>query len=203
MILKVPINHVEKELVFKKSRFITIATKINNYDELKTIINKTRKEHPNASHVVHAAVMGNQGTIYSFSDDKEPKNTAGKPAFEVLKGSNLTNIAILIIRYFGGTLLGTGGLVKAYGESAKNVLLDIKSEELIEKSKFTIKTSYERFKKITLTLEKYSISNQSEVFDTHVTIVGEMPSIDTEQLKKEIIELSNAKDLISFEPLEF
>ncbi len=203
MNLRVPTNHVEKELIFKKSRFITIATKINNYEELKELINKTKKEHPNANHVVHAAVMGNQGTIYSFSDDKEPKNTAGKPAFEVLKGSNLTNIAILIIRYFGGTLLGTGGLVKAYGESAKNILPYIESEELIKKSKFIIKTSYERFQKIKITFEQYSITNINEVFDTHVTITGEIPSEDTDRLEKEIIELSNAKDIIIFEQMDF
>jgi len=203
MNLRVPTNYVEKELVFKKSKFITIATKVNNYEELKELINLKRKEHPGANHVVHAAVLGNQGTIYSFSDDKEPKNTAGKPAFEVLKGTNLTNIAILIIRYFGGTLLGTGGLVKAYGESAKNVLLDIQSEELIKKSKFTIKTSYERFQKIKLTLEQYNVSNLNEKFETHVTISGEIPSINTSTLKKEIIEISNAKDTISFIQMDF
>ena len=203
MNLRVPTNYVEKELVFKKSKFITIATKVNNYEELKELINLKRKEHPGANQVVHAAVLGNQGTIYSFSDDKEPKNTAGKPAFEVLKGTNLTNIAILIIRYFGGTLLGTGGLVKAYGESAKNVLLDIQSEELIKKSKFTIKTSYERFQKIKLTLEQYNVSNLNEKFETHVTISGEIPSINTSTLKKEIIEISNAKDTISFIQMDF
>jgi len=203
MNLRSPLNSVEKELYFKKSKFITIAKKINNYEELKDFINKTRKEHPNANHIVHAAIMGNQGSIYSFSDDKEPKNTAGKPAFEVLKGSNLTNIAILIIRYFGGTLLGTGGLVKAYGESAKNVISYIKSEELIKKSKFEIMTSYERYEKIKRLLSNYSTVINDEIFDTHIKIKGTIPYIDKNNLNKDIKELSNAKDAITFFDIDF
>ncbi|MGD1823363.1 MAG: YigZ family protein [Pleomorphochaeta sp.] len=203
MSLRVPTNQVTTELIIKKSKFITIATRINNYDELKLLINKTRKDHPNARHVVHAAILGNQGTIYSFSDDKEPKNTAGKPAFEVLKGSGLTNIAVLIIRYFGGTLLGTGGLVKAYGESTKNALLEITSEELIKKSEFIIKTSYDRYEKIKLVLKDFSTSILDENFETHVTIKGTLPYSMEELLQKEIIELSNAKDIITFSKLDF
>lgn len=203
MNLRTPTNTVEKELIFKKSRFITIATKVKNYEELKELINNTKKEHPNANHVVHAAIMGNQGTIFSFSDDREPKNTAGKPAFEVLKGSNLTNIAILIIRYFGGTLLGTGGLVKAYGESAKNILLDIESEELIRKSSFELKTAYERYEKEKLLLNKYPTEIIEEKFETSVTIKGILPHTLKENLERDVIELSNAKDYITFLDIEF
>ena len=107
------------ELIVKKSRFIAIARKCNDPAEVKRIVDQTRAQYPDATHVVHAAVMGSQ---FSYSDDHEPKNTAGRPALEVLKGSGITNIIVLIIRYFGGTLLGTGGLVKAYGDSTKMVL---------------------------------------------------------------------------------
>ncbi len=193
-----PTNTVTRELLFKKSRFIAIAMKINNIEEIKTIVSKTKAEHPNANHVVHAAIIGNQGTIYSYSDDKEPKNTAGRPAFEVLKGSNLTNIIVLIIRYFGGTLLGTGGLVKAYGESTKEVLKDIISQEIIDKKVFLIKTGYERFERIKILLDKHNCKIIEETFESTVIIKGELPTTNCTSLKEDIIELSNAKDTIEF-----
>ena len=91
------------ELIVKKSRFISIARICTSPSDVKRIVDETRRQFPDATHVVHAAVMGSQ---FSFSDDHEPKNTAGRPALEVLKGSGITNIIVLIIRYFGGTLLG-------------------------------------------------------------------------------------------------
>ena len=127
------------ELVVKKSRFISIAKVCENPADVKRLVDETRAKYPDATHVVHAAVMGNQ---FSFSDDHEPKNTAGRPALEVLKGSGITNIIVLIVRYFGGTLLGTGGLVKAYGDSAKLVLDGIETEDLVEKTDFRVTIGY-------------------------------------------------------------
>jgi uncharacterized YigZ family protein len=203
MNLRSPTNTVREELIVKKSHFISIATKVSSLDQVKELVAKTKKENPNANHVVHAAIVGNQGTIYSYSDDKEPKNTAGRPAFEVLKGSNLTNIVILIIRYFGGTLLGTGGLVKAYGNSAKQVLKKITSEELIKKSEFNLRTSYERFDRIKILLEKYDCSISNEVFEVGVQIKGTVAYINCNNLKNDIIENSNAQDMIEFNELPF
>ena len=128
--MKVLKEEKQAELVVKKSRFISIARICSSPADVKRIVDETRARFPDATHVVHAAVMGSQ---FSFSDDHEPRNTAGRPALEVLKGSGITNIIVLIIRYFGGTLLGTGGLVKAYGDSTKLVLDGIKTDELIEK----------------------------------------------------------------------
>ncbi len=85
----------------RKSCFIAHAIPITSLDQIKGLVQKAREEHPQAVHVVHAAVVGPKGDLYSFSDDREPRNTAGRPAFEVLKGSGITNILILIIRYFG------------------------------------------------------------------------------------------------------
>jgi uncharacterized YigZ family protein len=126
------------EIEVKKSRFIAIASPLSDLSQIKEIVNQCRMEHPLANHVVHAAVLGPKGDLYSYSDDHEPKNTAGRPALEVLKGSGVTNILVLVIRYFGGTLLGTGGLVKAYADSVKEVLKIIKTEPLIDKTSFHI-----------------------------------------------------------------
>ena len=93
--MKVLRQERKAELIVKKSRFISIARTSNDPAEVKRIVEETRAMYPDATHVVHAAVMGNQ---FSFSDDHEPKNTAGRPALEVLKGSGITNIIVLIIR---------------------------------------------------------------------------------------------------------
>lgn len=189
------------EIEVKKSKFITIALPCNDISEIKNIISRTKKEHPNANHVVHAAVIGPKGSIYSLSDDGEPKNTSGRPALEVLKGSKITNILILIIRYFGGTLLGTGGLVKAYGDSVKEVLKKVETEKLIKKSSFSLNTSYDRYEKTKLILQKYNCIIKNEEFTTFVKISGNLASINTEKVKEEIINYSNAKDQINFEDI--
>ena len=97
------------EIEIKKSRFISIAYPVESLEEVKEKVIYTRSLHPNATHVVHSAVVGKSGTLCSSSDDREPKNTAGRPSLEVLKGSGITNICVCTVRYFGGTLLGTGG----------------------------------------------------------------------------------------------
>ena len=115
-------ERAEAEIEVKRSRFIAIALPANTPEDVRNAVLSIRKEHPDANHVVHAAVIGKAGTMYSSSDDREPKNTAGRPALEVLKGSGVTDITVCIVRYFGGTLLGTGGLVHAYGETSKLAL---------------------------------------------------------------------------------
>lgn len=80
-----PTNTVTRELFFKKSRFIAIAMKINNIEDIKALVSKTKAEHPNANHVVHAAIIGNQGTIYSYSDDREPKIQLGDQHLRFLR----------------------------------------------------------------------------------------------------------------------
>lgn len=112
----------ESEITVKKSRFIAYLLPVKNTSELKSEIDRIRKLHPKARHVVHAAVFGEKKDTFSMSDDKEPKYTAGKPMLNILVGSPLTNTAVITVRYFGGTLLGRGGLQKAYSDVCKNVI---------------------------------------------------------------------------------
>ncbi len=162
------------EIEVKKSRFIAIAQPIRELSQIKELVHETRASHPGANHIVHAAVIGPKGDLYSYSDDHEPKNTAGRPALEVLKGSSVTNILILIIRYFGGTLLGgTGGLVKAYGgDSAKEILSIIKTEELIEKVGFAFTIPYNLYELAKIDLDLLQSDIENEEFATDVTISG-------------------------------
>ena len=183
------------ELVVKKSRFIAIARTCTDPAEVKKIVDETRALYPDATHVVHAAVMGNQ---FSFSDDHEPKNTAGRPALEVLKGSGITNIIVLIIRYFGGTLLGTGGLVKAYGDSTKLVLDGIETEELVEKTSFSLTIGYEMYENTKRILVAVSADSLKEDFGTEITITGQIPATEKDNLSSRISDLSNGKRSVVF-----
>ena len=178
------------ELIVKKSRFIAIARTCSDPADVKRIVDQTRAQYPDATHVVHAAVMGNQ---FSFSDDHEPKNTAGRPALEVLKGSGITNIIVLIIRYFGGTLLGTGGLVKAYGDSTKLVLDGIATEELVEKKSFTLAISYDLYESTKRILSDVKADSVGEDFGTEIKITGRIPLSEKENLSSRISDLSNGK----------
>jgi uncharacterized YigZ family protein len=193
--MKIPVTTQTAEIEVKRSRFIAIAEKIEDTDMIKDIITRTRAAHPQANHVVHAAVVGTQGTQYSMSDDHEPKNTAGRPVLEILKGSGITNILVMVIRYFGGTLLGTGGLVKAYGDAAKAVLDTLETEELIEKSTITIKIGYDLYEQVRNMLAEYHGENQED-FATEVTIVCTLPSIHAASAIQRITDLSAGRAVV-------
>ena len=197
--MKVPVERAESEIIIKKSRFIAIAEKIDSLEQVKDIVRKVREEHPKANHVVHAAVAGKSGTIYSSSDDKEPKNTAGRPALEVLKGSKVTNIVVCIVRYFGGTLLGTGGLVKAYGDAVKAVLENLKTEELREKETLVLNFSYEYYTLLKRLFEKHGASIDQEDFNTDIKI---RLTIDKEKKEDFTMEAQEIDPYISIEQKE-
>lgn len=106
----------------KKSQFITTVFPIESEETALAYLEQIRKEHWNATHNCYAYVIGDNHRIQRFSDDGEPSGTAGKPILDVLLGEGIHNALIVVTRYFGGTLLGTGGLVKAYGQAAKEGL---------------------------------------------------------------------------------
>lgn len=181
-------NPAQTELVVKKSRFIAIALPCTEITRVKEMVDKVRRENPGANHVVHAAVVGNQ---FSFSDDREPKNTAGRPAFEVLKGSGISNICVMVVRYFGGTLLGTGGLVKAYGDSVKNVLAVAETEEYVEKSNFEISIPYPMYENVKRLLSSLDAIIENEDFQSDIVIKGLVPVSNGAGLQDGLSELSN------------
>lgn len=177
------LDRAEAEIEVKRSRFIAIAIPTDTMDKVKEAVDSVRAQHPGANHVVHASVIGKSGSMYSSSDDREPKNTAGRPALEVVKGSGITNITICIVRYFGGTLLGTGGLVKAYGDSAKEVLKIVKTEELIERVSFTMTIPYTSYTLIKRLFESTQATVDSEDFSMEIKIAGKVPEANMMLLK--------------------
>ncbi|HLR35243.1 MAG TPA: YigZ family protein, partial [Tissierellales bacterium] len=118
------------EISIKKSRFIGYGAPISNEDEALKFIEKIKSIHRDATHNVYAYVLGKDSNIQRFSDDGEPGGTAGIPALEVLKKEDLRNVVVVVTRYFGGTKLGVGGLIRAYTKGAK---IGINASMIIEK----------------------------------------------------------------------
>jgi uncharacterized YigZ family protein len=119
----IPLYEVRREQVVVNSRFVATLAPVFTTEEARAFITRIKKEFADASHNVPAYIIGGGNTVTEyFSDDGEPSGTAGRPALTVLRGSGLGDVVIVVTRYFGGTLLGTGGLVKAYTESTQLVV---------------------------------------------------------------------------------
>lgn len=132
----------EGYLVEKKSKFISLIFPVQNTDQVKDIIEEHRKKYYDSRHVCWAYMLGQYRDEFRFNDDGEPSGTAGRPIMGQINSHELTNVLILVIRYFGGTLLGTGGLIKAYKEAAEDA---IANAEIIQKTideTFTIHFEY-------------------------------------------------------------
>lgn len=110
------------ELVIKKSKFIGACFPVTGTEQAEEIIGRIQKEHYKATHNTYAYVLEPDGSKFKYSDDGEPSQTAGKPIYDTIRGMELTDILVVVTRYFGGIKLGTGGLARAYGQSAKEAL---------------------------------------------------------------------------------
>lgn len=115
-------NFASGEFIEKKSKFIGYAKHVSSEEEANRFIAEIKSKHWDAKHNVYAYVLGENGETQRSTDDGEPSGTAGRPVLEIIKGDRLTNVAIVVTRYFGGVLLGTGGLVRAYSKAAKLAL---------------------------------------------------------------------------------
>lgn len=184
-------QQAQAEIVEKKSRFIANVLPVSSEEEAINFINKIKKQYYDARHNCFAYVIGGNIPIIRFSDDGEPSGTAGKPILDVLLGENLENVVIVVTRYFGGTLLGTGGLVRAYGKSAKEGILLGKMVEMDTYTKFFISVDYSLIGKI-----QYEITNSGHILiDTQYTdlvkFIVYVKSQLIEDFTKSIINITN------------
>ena len=123
--MKRAVGSGQSETVVCKSKFLAENFLIDNPAQVKEIIRRQKERYPDATHVCHAFLCGPRREFAGCSDDHEPSGTAGRPMLEVLKGSGLTDILVTVVRWFGGTKLGTGGLVRAYSDAVKELLTHI------------------------------------------------------------------------------
>lgn len=192
---------VQFEEVIKGSRFLSQLIPCESQAAARELIKSQKAKYADATHVVHAFVIGPGAEVMGMSDDGEPSGTAGRPILDVLKGRKCTNTVVTVTRWFGGTLLGTGGLVKAYSGGAKQVIEQADAEgafeELIAKSGFSFTTDYSLYKLIKLTMEQYHLYNIAEDFGTEITIKGEIREDELNTFSARIKDLSNGKITVS------
>ena len=130
------------EETVKKSRFLSRAVPVSSEEGAAAVLDKIRKEHWDANHHCYAFTLGPRGEICRSSDDHEPAGTAGRPILEVLLASGVRTALIVVTRYFGGILLGTGGLVRAYGSAARKALENASLLQLTPGEEWTVRTEY-------------------------------------------------------------
>lgn len=181
------------EIIEKKSRFIGYIRHTETEEEANAFINEIRKMHFDARHNCFAySVDGQQQTI-RFSDDGEPGGTAGKPILEVITGKGLCDVCIVVTRYFGGTLLGTGGLVRAYTDAAKACIdaTDMVTKCLVVPMRLT--TNYTDFGKIQYLLGSHNISVLDSEYGENVAVRIEVLVDDVPMIVKQLTEVTAAR----------
>lgn len=150
--------HIKKEIIseieIKKSKFFGILSPASSIEEAREILSDVRKRYPNASHYCTAMSFGN---IQRSNDDGEPSGTAGLPMLECLRHKELDNVVMIVVRYFGGTLLGTGGLVKAYQQSTLSAIALATLTIPVETGQYEITVPYDLISRVENLLQKQAI----------------------------------------------
>ena len=171
MILRVPASSARAELVVRRSRFIGVGTPVTTVEEAHRAVDAARAEDPEASHVAYAFVLGDEATeTAGMSDAGEPRGTAGRPMLDIIRGSSIRDVVVTVTRYFGGVKLGTGGLVRAYGDTARAVLDALPTRPRVSRSRFTITMPYDLHDVLHNQLQLEGVTVESERFDTAVTM---------------------------------
>ena len=169
--MQIPAGSGACEFTVKRSRFIGTAQGVESRAAAETIVATTREQHPDAQHVVYAFVIGDErNELLGMSDDGEPHGTAGRPVLEVLKGSGIRNCLITVVRYFGGTKLGTGGLVHAYGDAAKGCIADLPVAVERECVSGVMECPYELYEQVLRIFRESEVEVTAEEFGTAITL---------------------------------
>lgn len=182
----------EGELVEKKSRFIATVRPVKTEEEANQFVEEMRKKHWDARHNCWAFILGERQEFKRCSDDGEPSQTAGKPMMDVLTGAGLTDVAVVVTRYFGGTLLGTGGLVRAYSGAVQEGL---KSSTVITKYlgvKLSVTTDYNGVGKLQYLFGQKEIPILSAEYTDKVVFTVLVESSRIQEIKKAITEATSA-----------
>ena len=181
------------EIVEKKSRFIATLSPVKSEEEAVAFIEEIKKKYWDARHNCSAFVIGPNAELTRCSDDGEPSGTAGRPMLEVLLSKEIRNVAVVVTRYFGGTLLGTGGLVRAYTQAVKEGLKNSKTARMCYGIELVIHTDYNGVGKILYLLEKQGLKVQNAEYAQTVTLTVMAPAKKKEGLTKEVIQATGGK----------
>lgn len=180
------------ELVEKRSRFIGYAKPVTTQDEAVAFINEIKSKHWDATHNVYAYVIRDEG-VSRYSDDNEPQGTAGIPTLDAIRKRGITDCVVVVTRYFGGTLLGAGGLVRAYAASAKAAIDAAGEREMILCSACTLVCSYTLYGKIPALVSRFGGSIDDSAFTDEVSIRFHLPEENLSAFNKALSEESSGQ----------
>ena len=197
---KIVVEGGEGEIIEKKSRFIATVQPVETEEEAIVFIEAMKKKYWDARHNCSAFVIGSKNEITRCSDDGEPSGTAGRPMLEVLLGQEVHNVAVVVTRYFGGVLLGTGGLVRAYTKAVQEGLQNSQVATLAYGTSMKIETDYNGIGKLQYILGKASVPIQNSEYTDVVTLQVFLLQEQKESLLKEMTEATAGK--CKFEEIE-
>lgn len=183
------------EAIFKDkgSKFLAFAYPVENDQQIKDILNQLKKEHHTANHHCYAYRLGADKMNFRANDDGEPNNTAGKPILGQIQSNDLTNVLIVVVRYFGGTLLGVSGLINAYKNSAADV---IKASTIIEKQilfNYTIQFYFEHLNDVMKLLKQLDCIITSQQFDNNCEMSFSIRKANSEQCEEKLKKIEGLK----------
>lgn len=176
----------------RKSIFIGEAIPVSTESEALTFIDSVKKKYPDARHHVYAYVL-RENSIMRFSDDGEPQGTAGMPVLDIIRKNNLTDTAIVVTRYFGGTLLGTGGLVRAYTAAALGA---VENAEIITYDVYVtlnIETTYSDYQKFTPVFSEYGYRSEDVRYTDKVILTGSVQKSNCDSLVEKLIQITSGR----------
>lgn len=178
------------------SKFIAYTTPLSTEADFPIFLEKIKKEHPKARHHCFAWRIGTDGNRYRANDDGEPSGTAGRPILGQIDSFGLTNVGVVVVRYFGGTLLGTSGLIAAYRESTAEAIRQAIIEDRIVENIFDIRFSYDKMPDVMNALKRLSINILEQKFDMDGCITF---SIRQSEVTQKLLEMKAAILKISLE----
>lgn len=176
-------ENVCAEIVEKKSKFIAHSFYVESVEQAEELIKQTNKKYFDARHNCYAfRVMTKNGVIQRFSDDGEPSGTAGGPMLNILTSQNLANVLVIVTRYFGGILLGTGGLVKAYSSATLEALNRANRVEKVLGREVKIRVSYADLEKLKYYLKQKNCKIVNVEYDENVSVMAEMTELKLNEM---------------------
>ncbi len=181
------------EYVEKKSRFIATLRKCESEEEAVAFVEEMKKKYWDARHNCHAFIIGSGGELTRCSDDGEPSGTAGRPMLEVLSGAELRNAAVVVTRYFGGVLLGTGGLVRAYTQAVKEGLKNCAVGRMVYGYDVCITTDYLWIGKVLYLLGNLKLEPVSAEYGERIVLELEVGAEKLKTLERELAEITNGQ----------
>lgn len=190
----IPAENCRVTITVINSRFITTIGHVMSTEEAKQFLSQIRQELSDASHHVYAFRIGyGNSVVEGMSDDGEPSGTAGPPVMAVLRGSTIGDIIIVVTRYFGGTKLGTGGLVRAYGDAARAALSALKTEEKRLRHTLGVEVSYAAYEYTKRLITRYEGEIEDEDFAGDITIILRLPVEHFDDFAHQLSELTAGK----------